>query len=574
MKASHSQPSESLDELRDLIFGQTVGDRVDDLVDDRLSSFQVNAENIAEVLPKAVGLAPSGTLVSAVRPTVEDTIRESVNQDEEILAEALFPIIGPATRKAVTTAIKNLTDSLNQGLELSLSPRSIGWRLESWRTGRPFAEVVLLRTLLYQVEQVLLIHRETGLRLNDVVATTVTVQDPELVSSMLTAIEDFVKDSFATASDSHLDSVEIGDLTLWIEEGPQAVLACAIRGVAPKSLRTLMQESLEKIHRQYDAQLEAFSGDCSPLDDTEAYLRACLLSKVKVTSEAESKGRSPLFWLLGGVMIGALILGAWLVYAQYRWRSLIHALEREPGITITRSKRGWFRREIKGLRDPLALDPRQVVKANRMEPSDITLDFEPYWSLSPDLLEDRARQLLAAPDDVDLEYDPATLTLTAIGSAPYDWIQSANQFPASQARFTVVETSQVEVAEATKLRELGLRVGQTTLTFREGLSVLDSAQDPNLESLAKLLQEAIRLGAKIRQPTTVYVLGKTSAAGSFARNARLRQARADLVVKRLIAAGVPGDALKAEGIAVQPGVESTEQKAQVGFRVEFGSVQN
>ena len=271
------QQNVNLEELRDLILGQSVGDRVDD----RLSSFRVNAENIADILPEAISLNESSDLASVSRPTVEDAIKESVNQDQEILAEALFPIIGPATRKAVTTAIKTLSDSLNQGIELSLSPKSIGWRIESWRTGRPFAEVVLLRSLLYQVEQVLLIHKETGLMLNEVVAETVTVQDPDLVSSMLTAIEDFVKDSFTTKTNSFLDSVEFGDLTLWIEDGPQAVVACSIRGVAPKSLRVVMQETLEQIHRQYDSQLETFSGDRSLFDTTEAYLQTCLLTQSK-----------------------------------------------------------------------------------------------------------------------------------------------------------------------------------------------------------------------------------------------------------------------------------------------------
>ena len=115
--------SVSLGELRNLILGEEI--------DRRIHAYKVNPERIAEVLPDAVTLThdqSESVMVEAVRPTVEHAIKESITQDQEILADTLFPIIGPATRKAVITAIKTLTDSLNQGLEMSLSPQSVGWR--------------------------------------------------------------------------------------------------------------------------------------------------------------------------------------------------------------------------------------------------------------------------------------------------------------------------------------------------------------------------------------------------------------------------------------------------------------
>ena len=56
-------------------------------------------------------------------------------------------------------------------------PRSLKWRFEAWRTGRPFAEIVLLKTLVYRVDQVFLIHKETGLLLQHVVADEVRAKD-------------------------------------------------------------------------------------------------------------------------------------------------------------------------------------------------------------------------------------------------------------------------------------------------------------------------------------------------------------------------------------------------------------
>jgi OOP family OmpA-OmpF porin len=56
------------------------------------------------------------------------------------------------------------------------------------RTGTSFAEVVLLNTLLYRVEQVFLIERESGLLLQHVRSAAVRTEDADMVAGMLTAI--------------------------------------------------------------------------------------------------------------------------------------------------------------------------------------------------------------------------------------------------------------------------------------------------------------------------------------------------------------------------------------------------
>ena len=77
-----------------------------------------------------------------------------------------------------------------------MSKQGLKWRFEALRTRKPFAEVILLHTLVYQVEQIFLIHKDTGLTLQHVVSKAELANDPDLVSGMLTAIKDFVQDSF------------------------------------------------------------------------------------------------------------------------------------------------------------------------------------------------------------------------------------------------------------------------------------------------------------------------------------------------------------------------------------------
>ena len=89
-------------------------------------------------------------------------------QELEVLVDALFPVMGPAIRKAISSTFAEMLErSTRRSVSVS-PPRDSRWRIEAWRTGKSFSEVVPLRTLVFRVEQVFLIHRKTGLLLQHV----------------------------------------------------------------------------------------------------------------------------------------------------------------------------------------------------------------------------------------------------------------------------------------------------------------------------------------------------------------------------------------------------------------------
>ena len=210
----------------------------------------VGSEEVSDVLPEAVQKSTEkGTgLSEATLPIVEENIRESVIRNPKILADALFPVIGPAIRKAISAALSSMVQSFNQTLEHSVSPKGLRWRWEAFRTGRSFGEVVMLKTLKYRVEQVYLIHRKTGILLQHVTIDPGDEEDADMVSAMLTAITDFAHDSFETADDdATLDSFKISGLSVWIENSPDAILAAVIRGNPPLELRQEFALAVEQI---------------------------------------------------------------------------------------------------------------------------------------------------------------------------------------------------------------------------------------------------------------------------------------------------------------------------------------
>ena len=177
-------------------------------------------------------------LADSLAPTIEQSLRTSIRKDPGPLVDVLFPLMGPVIRKSIADALAKMVQSLNQAMEHSLSLRGWKWRLEARRTGKSFAEVVLLHTLVYSVDQVFLIHRETGLLLAHAVADSVDVQqDADMISGMFTAIRDFVKDSFGVEEGEDLDDLCVGGRTVWVRQEPRAVLAAVISGNAPVALR-------------------------------------------------------------------------------------------------------------------------------------------------------------------------------------------------------------------------------------------------------------------------------------------------------------------------------------------------
>ncbi|HJR49672.1 MAG TPA: hypothetical protein VJ794_01115, partial [Gemmatimonadales bacterium] len=226
-----------LAELRELILGAERR-RLQEL-ERRLDAAGLTREELAELLPEAIVLRAGRDrqLARALAPTVENAIGESVRRNPRQIATAIFPVLGPAIRKAIADALAGLVASINSALEHSVSPRGLRWRLEAWRTGVPFAQIVLKHALVYRVEQVFLIHAETGLLLSHAWTPELPPSDPDLVSGMLTAIRDFVADSFARDGDAGgLRRFTVGELTVMVEQGPQAILAAVVRGQASDTL--------------------------------------------------------------------------------------------------------------------------------------------------------------------------------------------------------------------------------------------------------------------------------------------------------------------------------------------------
>lgn len=413
----------------------------------RLDNPSRRAEDVAGVLAEAVrlrsgqhpGSHPDIKLRRALQPLLEEALQLSVQSNPRMLADALFPIFGQAIRKAIVSELDGMLQSLTQTLEQRFSWRSLQWRLESLRTGKPYAEIVVLRSMLYRVEQVFLIHRDSGLLLQHVEAPPVEAaaqtKDPEMVSGMLTAIQDFVRDSVGGVESENLETIRMGEIEVVLAYGPDAILAGFVRGVAPRKLSRVFQDTLDGIEQTKAEALHSFSGDTSRFDSCRPQLQACLLGQGR-SDERPAGSWGARLLLFGVPALLLLALAGWWIYSaamQRRWIDYAHRLENEPGIVLTHSEKRGSKFFISGLRDPLAADPVSLLPSG-LPSNQAEFQWQPYYSLDPrfvtqrqlvelkDQLQKRAFRFTTGSADVPAEQ---RFLLEDVGSQILSLIQAA-----------------------------------------------------------------------------------------------------------------------------------------------------
>jgi outer membrane protein OmpA-like peptidoglycan-associated protein len=557
-----------LAELRELILGPERR-RLAEL--ERRLDAGLSREELAELLPEAIALRTGRDrqLARALAPTVERAIGESVRRNPRPIATAIFPVLGPAIRKAIAEALAGLVSSINRTLEHSLSPRGLRWRLEAWRTGVPYAQIVLRHALVYRVEQVFLIHRDTGLLLAHAWAPDLAASDADLISGMLTAIRDFVADSFSREREAGgLRRFSVGELTVMVEQGPQALIAAVVRGEAPDTLLSRLQDALETVHLQFAGALTDFDGDTERFGAARPLLEECLATVVATDPTPDMRSRRSWVALALAALLVALVLGGLILRSRIRWDRAVARLRAEPGIVVTEAERRWGGWRFAGLRDPLAAEPAALLAGLGADTAGMPQRWEPYLSLRPEMVLARARRMLAPPPGVTLTL--AGDTLRAAGTAPLGWVagsRTATLPPGTAA----LDLAGVTLAIPPALAELRDTIEAERVLFEVGSAALGARARGIIEQAAgafgRLESGAAALGAR----ASLELVGRTDPTGTDAANQALSRDRAEAVLQALAGGGVPRSATSIEAAGVSRPIDSTDpaERARINRSVSF-----
>lgn len=370
-----------IDELRRII----VGDNSEQLSElkERIENIDARTRDVAEVLAPAIGegIKRSDDIINALQKPVSEGLKRAIRSEPVEYADILYPAIAPSIRLAISQAISSLLKTINQSMESATSISGLRTRMESARTGVPYAELALRKALLYRVEHIYLIDRETGLLIEECAAIGTTSLDSDAVSAMFSAIQSFVQDSFSGKESDRLTDLKVGEHNVWIAHGPRAMLACVILGDAPESLKVQLNNCLDQIRINYSQQISNYDGDASGFVGVDLHMRPLLQLRLK-EGEDESN-ETP---LVSKILVCGLVLLAIYLFSQWfdrhtKLSTVQHYFGETPGLLITSAQ--WQDNQIlvKGLQDPDAELPTQILLQHGIAADDLLMRTTPFRSL-------------------------------------------------------------------------------------------------------------------------------------------------------------------------------------------------
>ncbi len=539
---------DGLTELRHLLFAPETTRLTE--IKERLDDPQLHARDISEVLPDAVRIRSTRDtqLTTALTPIVEEAIHTSVQKSPQMLVDAISPLMGPAIRKSILVTIQGMIQSLNQAIEHSFSVKGLGWRLEALRTGKPFAEIVLLHSLVYRVEHVFLIHKKTGLLLQHVNDGVVTIEHEDLVSSMLTAIQDFVQDSFGTQQGDGLSTLQVGGMTVWIEQGSQALLATVIRGTPPEALRPMLLDVLDTIHAEHADLLVLFEGDSTPFEAVRPSLEDCLQRQYQ---DVKKRKTSPLLWMMGATIIVAF--GLWTFSAireHLRWTDYIATLQAQPGIVVTSTERRDGKYIVVGLRDPMAEDPEAILATQTViAPETVASVWEPYYALTTEFQLARARRALKPPATVTLSMEHAILR--ARGAAPHRWVVEAGQLARTLPGIDHYHDDDVLDTDVRELEAYKMKIEHLYFQYPRGSSAISEALKEQLELTSETIKKMDTSAQRAGKHVHIDIIGHADEIGSETVNLAISQRRAARLLAKVDSPTLAHVTMTARGIGTQ-----------------------
>ncbi len=130
----------------------------------------------------------------------------------------------------------------------------------------------------------------SGLLLADTLSEGDEEMDGDIFAGMLSAVQNFVKDSFDRSGDAGggLGRLEYGDMKILIEHGAHIYVAAVIKGKEHPQMKRALARTVKDIEREDADMMEAWSGDMEEMRGVQSKIST--LSNIKYTVRKELEG--------------------------------------------------------------------------------------------------------------------------------------------------------------------------------------------------------------------------------------------------------------------------------------------
>lgn len=439
-KLSDKEERRQIDELREILVGENAEQLA--ALKQRIEDIESRTRDVSEVLAPAIRKADSGDLVASLQAPFALTLKQAIRSEPQEYAEILYPVMAPSIARAISQAISSMLVTINRTVESATSVEGIKTRIQSMRTGIPYGELALRQSLLYRVEHIYLIDRDSGMQIFEITAPDTKSLDGDAVSAMASAIQSFVRDSFSQDRSAMLTDFKVGNHNVWVAHGPKTMLACVILGDAPETLKGELHSALYKIRTDFAVPIADFDGSADQFDGVENILQPLMQSRLRDNDAAKNRSSRR-------NSIPFIIMGLVLLYFAYQWfthnnklSTVEYYLRQTPGIAATDIYWKSGKLVIEGLKDPDAKAPYGALEAYDIDRDVLEFRTIPFRSLEVDMELQRFRNELTLPRGVYLSVRNDVIYL--YGEAPILWLNSNDariRQLAADRRLTISELS-------------------------------------------------------------------------------------------------------------------------------------
>ena len=411
------------------------------------------------------------------------------------------------------------------------------------------------------------------------------------MSAMLSAISDFVADSFNNQQDIVLESINADKITLVIARAPHALLVAAVTGTVASELNQHLQHSLDNIHLNMSQALQSFSGETSVFEAAEEELNQCLIAESKLIVKPITKSKKATWLLITILIISCFFLGNYALnsFHQAQLCNSIQSLTPPAGVIIQQLHWQQSKLHIHYLRDPAAPNfatwlstqlannnPLSEQQSNkRFSFEQLVLAEQPFISLAPEIIAQKIADLLI-DTPIHFVFNNNQLTLSGQVNSQ-DYAQTLAQLKAIPGIANISSAELIQVSSASlssrdkhslamqsMLAELALQ----PIDFASKSADISNAMESRLDALAQQLKAISQLSERLNKQLGIILTGYSDSSGSTALNQQLSQQRAENVKLALIARQVPSELLFAVGLGELP----LSQVAKASRKVLFSSI--
>lgn len=552
---------EDFKKVKDLILGKDasgVKQTFDDNAREIVSNIFTEALNDRE--------QRDGSVNRVMQPLVEESVARSVQHQSDKLVDYLYPLVGKLIRKSIIAFFSEFIEKTNQIVEQSFTAQGLSWRFEAWRTGISYSEIVTSHTFKFKVEKVFLIHKETGILLNAASADGLIDENADIVSGMLTAINDFVSDSFVEdnkkgnkVAAQEIQNIQMDNLTLVVNISPSAILVAVVKGKLTVSANQFLQQTLEEIQSIYGQALKDFGGDATPFERTNQQLTECLLNERFTPKPKNNSRKNAIVAMFISFAIIFFGVYGYFLYTLEATKDLISSLDEKPGITIVSSEAdGLFNVDVSILRDPNAMDVNEWLETQMNSNIHISVTEFPVFFSEQDVVAIRVNKVLNNFPNIHVSWQDDKVSFSGIVSYSekthvIDLLQKVPGLILQSDAFESIQEAPIQGPNAESIDDLVTHqiIGQIEkllINFESAESILTPIAKQQLLELAVhflTLQDHLSNSSK---SASLMILGTSDSGGSRVLNQRYSAQRAetvrqflqdnDILAKWLFATGV------------------------------------